>query len=79
MPQNENLRCWFCGGRITISGDEDIENVYPDYEGEGIVYYGTCHECGCEYECIQPTDGNRSSVKENDIKERIDFYKNNKE
>lgn len=53
--QEENMsRCWYCGGELIWQSDFEYSDVYP--EGEGIVTYLTCSNCGAEVEYSLRTD-----------------------
>lgn len=47
-------RCWYCGGELIWQSDFEYSDVYP--EGEGIVTYLTCSNCGAEVEYSLRTD-----------------------
>ena len=38
--------CWYCGGRLIWDSDFNYDEVHG--EGEGIVTYLHCTECGAE-------------------------------
>ena len=38
--------CWYCGGKLVWQNDYSYEDVYGEGEGEGIVTYLICSECG---------------------------------
>lgn len=46
--------CWYCGGELIWQSDFEYSDVYP--EGEGIVTYLTCSNCGAEVEYSLRTD-----------------------
>ena len=41
-----NDKCWYCGGRLCWNSDFNYDEVYG--EGEGIVSFLTCTNCGAE-------------------------------
>lgn len=41
-------RCWYCGGELVWQNDFDYSDVYA--EGEGIVTYLHCSNCGANVE-----------------------------
>lgn len=43
--------CWYCGGKLVWMSDFDYADVYG--EGEGIVTYLSCSECGAEVEYVK--------------------------
>lgn len=47
-------RCWYCGGKLVWQNDFDYSDVY--LEGEGIVTYLTCSNCGAEVQYSLRTD-----------------------
>jgi hypothetical protein len=46
--------CWYCGGKLYWMSDFDYSDVYG--EGEGIVSYLHCSNCGAEIEYSLRTD-----------------------
>jgi hypothetical protein len=43
-----DTRCWYCGGEMIWGSDFNYDEVFG--EGEGIVSYLTCTECGATAE-----------------------------
>ncbi len=41
-------RCWYCGGKLCWDNDFDYADVFG--EGEGIVTYLHCMDCGATVE-----------------------------
>ena len=39
-------KCWYCGGKLRWNSDFNYDEVYG--EGEGIVTFLTCTNCGAE-------------------------------
>lgn len=39
-------KCWYCGGELCWNSDFNYDEVYG--EGEGIVTFLTCTNCGAE-------------------------------
>jgi DNA-directed RNA polymerase subunit RPC12/RpoP len=39
-------KCWYCGGELCWNSDFNYDEVYG--EGEGIVTFLTCMNCGAE-------------------------------
>lgn len=46
--------CWWCGGRLIWQSDFGYDEVYG--EGEGIVTYLRCTDCGAEVEYSKRDD-----------------------
>ena len=49
-----NPVCYFCGAELIWQNDWNFEEVYGD--GEGIVSYYYCFNCGCDAEFSLRTD-----------------------
>ena len=49
-------RCWYCGGKLIWNSDFNYSDVYG--EGEGIVTYLHCSNCGAEVEYSRRDDLN---------------------
>jgi DNA-directed RNA polymerase subunit RPC12/RpoP len=47
-------RCWYCGAELRWQSDFNYDEVFG--EGEGIVTYLTCSECGAEVQYSLRTD-----------------------
>lgn len=48
--KNINSMCWYCGGINTLIWQSDFNYNEVYGEGEGIVSYLTCSNCGAEVE-----------------------------
>lgn len=48
------MTCWYCGAAMNWNSDFNYDEVYG--EGDGIVSYLTCSECGAEAEFSLRTD-----------------------
>lgn len=50
MEENNNRRdvCWYCGGQLCWEADFNYDEVYD--EGEGIVSFLHCMNCGAHVE-----------------------------
>lgn len=46
--------CWYCGGELLWQSDFNYDEVY--LEGEGIVTYLVCTNCGADVEFSLRTD-----------------------
>lgn len=46
--------CWYCGGRLIWGSDFNYDEVFG--EGEGIVTYLHCTECGAEVQYSKRDD-----------------------
>ena len=53
-PEPSRSLCWLCGGELLWNSDFNYDEVYG--EGEGIVSYLTCMECGAEVQISLRTD-----------------------
>lgn len=40
--------CWYCGGQLIWDNDFDLDDIYGEGSGEGIVTFLHCRECGAE-------------------------------
>lgn len=49
--------CWYCGGRLIWDSDFPYDEVYG--EGEGVVTYLHCTECGAKV-TYEQRDGDES-------------------
>lgn len=47
-------RCWYCGGQLIWQSDFNYDEVFGD--GEGVVTYLMCTECGAEVQYAVRTD-----------------------
>lgn len=48
--------CWYCGGKLIWQNDFSLEDVYGEGEGEDIVTYLHCTECGARVTYEQRDD-----------------------
>ena len=39
-------KCWYCGGKLRWNADFNYDEIHG--EGEGIVSFLTCADCGAE-------------------------------
>ena len=53
-PMGKADTCWYCGGRLIWQNDFDYADVFG--EGEGIVTYLHCIECGARVEYSKRDD-----------------------
>ena len=46
MDRTMLMRCWYCGGKLRWNGDFNYDEIFG--EGNGIVSFLTCMNCGAE-------------------------------
>lgn len=46
MDRTMLMRCWYCGGRLRWDSDFNYDEIFG--EGDGIVSFLTCMNCGAE-------------------------------
>lgn len=51
---NNVNNCWYCGGTLIWQSDFNYDEIYS--EGEGIVTFLTCKNCGAEVQYSLRTD-----------------------
>ena len=64
-PEKQPSRstCWLCGGELLWNSDFNYDEVYD--EGEGIVSFLTCMECGAEVQVSLRTDNEEDQEETN--------------